>query len=239
MEDEGDSQRLRLLIAVRDESGHQMQMREYPSFDLLYQLEVSSFLRLLDCSPNQEIPLMLEGSASAENENRPGRDVVQFLRVRGICESVLEARLDRLVHRQRFDEAEKFARDFKLPVEQVHRGRTAWLLERLSPWRKKEMSAEEEEELMQKLKETLKKIRYKNSLWFNFLICCDWVILFSVTFPILFSVVLAPPYPSSPNFALCCTSPGTRSETTAFPTTPATWSALTSWLRSAGLSSGW
>lgn len=50
-------------------------------------------------------------------------EVVQQLRVRGVCESVLEARLGRLVRRQRFQEALEFAKKFRLPREQVYQVR--------------------------------------------------------------------------------------------------------------------
>ena len=174
MEDHGDGgqHRLKILLSVREEDGtFRMQMREYPGFELLYELDVAAFLCLLECSPNQEMPLLMEGScANAGNENVPpppppqgnnaaANDLVQYLRVRGICESVPEARLDRLVRRQRFDEAEKFAKDFKLPAEQVHRGRIAWILERLSPWRKERLDGSEEEQLIRTLGETLRKVK--------------------------------------------------------------------------------
>ena len=77
--------------------------------------------------------------------------------MRSICESVLEARLERLVRRQKFDEAEKFARQYKLPVAPVHRGRTSYIMERLSPWRKEPFTAGEEDRLVEDLKRALGK----------------------------------------------------------------------------------
>ena len=161
MEEEGESRKLRILMTVegtkQDPEQLVLQLREFPSFELLYEMDVTRHLWLLDCCPNQETPHFMEGSSSAENENKPGSDVVQFLRVRGVCESVLEARLERLVRRQKFEEAEKFARQYKLPVEPVHRGKSAWIMERLSPWRKKPFIEGEEDELMEELKGTLGK----------------------------------------------------------------------------------
>ena len=75
--------------------------------------------------------------------------------MRGICESVLEARLERLVRRLKFDEAEKFARQYKLPVAPVHRGRTSHIMERLSPWRKEPFADGEEDRLVEELKRSL------------------------------------------------------------------------------------
>ena len=161
MEEEGEGRKLRLLMTVEgtkmDPNQLVLQLREFPSFDLLYELDVTRHLWLLHCCPNQETPHFMEGSSNAENENKPGSDVVQFLRVRGICESVLEARLERLVRRQKFEEAEKFARQYKLPVEPVHRGKFAWIMERLSPWRKDPFGEGEEDDLMKELKRTLGK----------------------------------------------------------------------------------
>ncbi len=54
--------------------------------------------------------------------------MVRSLRVRGICESVPEARLQRLVRRQRFEEAEKLAKVLNLPVESVYQVRSSNLM---------------------------------------------------------------------------------------------------------------
>lgn len=72
----------------------------------------------------------MEGTFSeeeADKENIGGnneiitdiRNVVSQLRIRGICESDLEARLQRLIRRQKFEEAEEFAKKYRFKPEEV------------------------------------------------------------------------------------------------------------------------
>lgn len=77
---------------------------------------MTSYCHPLHCGVNQETPKLLEGSYG---EGKDYGEVVRSIRLRGICESVLDARLQRLIRRQKFDEAEKFAVKFKLSLEQV------------------------------------------------------------------------------------------------------------------------
>ena len=81
MEEDGESRKLRILMTVEGTKTNPeelvLQLREFSSFDLLYETEVTRHLWLLDSCPNQENPHFMEGSSCAENENRPGSDVVQ------------------------------------------------------------------------------------------------------------------------------------------------------------------
>ncbi len=96
---------------------------------------------------NHETPRFVEGSRSKEG--------TQSLRMRGICESVLEARLQRLLKRQRFKEAEALVNNFKLPIAPLHQAKTTWLVGKLSPWRDPAPGEAEARELLQELKTTL------------------------------------------------------------------------------------
>ncbi|TRY72764.1 hypothetical protein TCAL_00185 [Tigriopus californicus] len=154
IEDEGDLKiKILMFIQSMDKTGeYLLQMREHPSFELLYELPVSKVTHLIDCSMNQESPMFIEGTFIE------GSDVISFLRMRGICESVLEARLHRLIRRNKFDEAFKFAHNFKLPVQDVHQAKISWLLEQLSPWRETTLDESEASLLLTDLKETLSKL---------------------------------------------------------------------------------
>eukprot|EP00095_Tigriopus_kingsejongensis_P006550 maker-scaffold515_size150689-snap-gene-0.33 protein:Tk06550 transcript:maker-scaffold515_size150689-snap-gene-0.33-mRNA-1 annotation:"kinetochore-associated protein 1" len=156
MEDAGDL-KIKMIMIVEsqtDPDQHRLQMREHPTFELLYELQVSKFTRLIDFDVNQETPMFLEGTLDPTNPDKP----VTFLRMRGICESVLEARLHRLIRRNKFEEALNFAKNFKLPFQDVYQAKIAWILERLSPWREEAMDPSANEELLEDLKATLGKI---------------------------------------------------------------------------------
>ena len=105
--------------------------------------------------------MFIEGSTETTDEDSPDADgdsSVKSLRLRGVCESVLEARLQRLIRRQKFDEAINFAKLFRLSVETVYQAKANNLLEQLSPWKTEKLSDKEEENLIVELKECLKKL---------------------------------------------------------------------------------
>ncbi len=76
---------------------------------------MNSFCRPIHCGINHETPFFVEGNATEESEGKLS------LRMRSITESLPEARLLRLLRRQRFQEAEQLARDFKLSMEDLHK----------------------------------------------------------------------------------------------------------------------
>ena len=45
-----------------------------------------------------------------------------------------QVRLERILRRGKFDEAEKFAQTFNLNPDAIYKRKVSWLLERLSPW---------------------------------------------------------------------------------------------------------
>ena len=77
-----------------------------------------------------------------------------MLRIRGICEGNPEARLVRLVGRQKFEEAEKFAKLNNLPLEEVYSSQATFLINRLAS----NSGKIEQASIFQKLEEVLGKI---------------------------------------------------------------------------------
>ena len=132
LEDEGSTD-IKLLVFTSDSIREEnfLLLLDFPSFSVSYRLAVSWFTKLVTPHLSQETPLVMEGTA--ENVLRP--DIVTRIKMRGICEGVPEQRLQRLLKRLKFDEAEKFAASFKLPLEPVHQARAAHLLTFLSPWK--------------------------------------------------------------------------------------------------------
>ncbi len=78
---------------------------------------MNSFCHPVDCGINHETPRFIEGTEELSG------DAGLALRMRGISESVLEARLQRLLRRQRFEEAEALAESFKLSMQDLHKVR--------------------------------------------------------------------------------------------------------------------
>ena len=96
--------------------------------------------------------MFVEGTA--DDVLRPGQ--VDKLRVRGITEGVPEVRLDRILRRNKFVEAEKFAESFGLSKEDIYKRKVAWIRERLSPWSTDDRS--DDQVLFDDLKKSLDKI---------------------------------------------------------------------------------
>ncbi len=158
IEDTGDRQKMNMLMTVASDNGSStlLQMREFPSFSLLYETEVdAAFCRPIDCGVSHETPKFVEGTRGAQDDDDGGQ---LSLRVRGICESVREARLQRLIRRRRFAEAEEMALAFSLPMDELHTAKATWLMERLSPWRVPEPSEHEVAELLDDLRTVLTKV---------------------------------------------------------------------------------
>ena len=116
IEDENDPILKMLMIITRSKGKMAfetfLQIREFPKFELLYELKVTPYCRLLDSSIDQETPLFIEGSYDVEDEENQDTNApqinscVQMLRIRGICEGNPEARLMRLLAKKKFEEAE-------------------------------------------------------------------------------------------------------------------------------------
>merc|ERR1719376_1339986 len=117
MEDDGDSH-LKLMLLTKREGQTFFQIRSYPSFAMLYELKVNDYCVMLDSFVNQGNPVIVEGShLGSGNDVITSNDVtsaaaaaVGVLRLRSICEGNPKARLERLLRRQKFEEAEKLAK---------------------------------------------------------------------------------------------------------------------------------
>ena len=113
-----------------------LQIREYPSFRLIYELKVNKFCKPLSSAIGQESPVVIEGSfPQLQDQNDVELNkTLAALRIRGICEGNAEIRLERLLRRNKFEEAETCARLNGLDFEKIYQGKSSWLLAKLSPW---------------------------------------------------------------------------------------------------------
>ena len=94
---------------------------------------MTDYCVILDTVLNQESPLILEGATTYDSHSQ--KDVVTSLRLRSICEGNPKSRLQRLLKRHKFDEAEAFAKINRLDPEEVTLARAEMMLTSLSPFR--------------------------------------------------------------------------------------------------------
>ena len=161
LEDEG-SVGLELLLLTKDGTKEQggdqpaaIQILSWPGLTTTYRLGVAGFTRLVVTHPSQDIPLLVEG---VEEEDALQPSLVTRLRIRGISEGVPEARLAKLLRRNKFKEAEQFAESFGLDKEEVWRSRSQHLLKFLSPWQAEDPASPHGEVVLE-LEQVLGKMR--------------------------------------------------------------------------------
>ncbi|XP_071962384.1 kinetochore-associated protein 1-like [Antedon mediterranea] len=125
----GDQMNTRLVLMSKPTTDGHRSIHVYilSSFKLIYKLQVGEHSFLSDAYFNQEMIFVIEGISE-------GTKTVSSLRVRCLIEALPETRFQRLLHKQKFDEAEKFARLFKLDVELVMKVKATSLLDKVAPW---------------------------------------------------------------------------------------------------------
>ena len=170
LEDEGDTQLNLLMVTERIselnkcEVDTNLQIREYPSFHLNYELKVNAFCKPLSCSIGQENPVIIEGSFlnAPKLSEEELRSKLTALRIRGICEGNPEFRLSRLLRRNKFEEAETCARMNRLDFEKIYQSKSSWLLEKLSPWNVSNYDdsiTEQNQKYLKELRNTLESMK--------------------------------------------------------------------------------
>ena len=92
-----------------------------------------------------ENPIIIEGSDDGNN---------LVLRLRSICEGNPKTRLQRLLKRRKFNEAETFAKINRLNFEDIYLAKASWILERLSPF----LDRQNDEASLEDLNEVIGKI---------------------------------------------------------------------------------
>ncbi|XP_033030279.1 kinetochore-associated protein 1 [Lacerta agilis] len=101
-----------------------------PTMHQLYSLETTDVSSLIQSGINTDTIYFLEGMY--ENNQRASDHPVSLLVLRCLTEALPENRLSRLLHRHRFTEAENFALQFGLDVENVYKVKMSTILERLA-----------------------------------------------------------------------------------------------------------
>ena len=75
---------------------------------------------------------------------------------------MVESRLQRLIRRRRFTEAEMLARTFKLPLQDLHKAKATFFTELLSPWREPKPDDVEVKETLEELTKVLRQVEDLN-----------------------------------------------------------------------------
>ncbi|XP_048586472.1 kinetochore-associated protein 1 isoform X2 [Nematostella vectensis] len=146
---EGSDEDDKIVIMTKpaDEKANQfLQILKLPSMTQVYSLQVAN-CRIPQAPSNQETIYFIEGILDRDEDSTA-------LRIRCLTESLPENRLFRLLHKGKFDEAEKFARQFNLDEELVFKVKANSLFDTLS-----KSSGQGGESSLLQLQECLSKIK--------------------------------------------------------------------------------
>ncbi|XP_067682442.1 kinetochore-associated protein 1-like [Haliotis asinina] len=142
-----------VLMSTTDDGCSALSIREMPSFKPVYSLQLSADSILSQCIPTQEVLYVAEVCPS----EKPGLSAT--VRFRCLTETNPQTRLYRILHKQRFDEAEKFARMFNLDTELVYKVKLSYILDQLSPWNVHKCDSDMVADLLTQLWDCLNNIK--------------------------------------------------------------------------------
>uniref|UniRef100_A0A8B9JK31 Kinetochore associated 1 n=1 Tax=Astyanax mexicanus TaxID=7994 RepID=A0A8B9JK31_ASTMX len=104
-------------------------VQSLPTMDVLYSLEVSAVSSLVQKTVSTDVIYLLEG---VTNNSKSPEESAFSLVLRCFTEALPENRLNRLLYKHKFEEAEKFAIAFELDVELVYKVKLDFVLEKLA-----------------------------------------------------------------------------------------------------------
>ncbi|XP_046578662.1 kinetochore-associated protein 1-like [Haliotis rubra] len=142
-----------VVMSATDDGCSALSIREMPSFKPVYSLQLSADSTLSQCIPTQEVLYVAEVCPS----EKPGLSAT--VRFRCLTETNPQTRLYRILHKQRFDEAEKFARMFNLDTELVYKVKLSYILDQLSPWNVHKCDSDMVADLLTQLWDCLNNIK--------------------------------------------------------------------------------
>ncbi|XP_066511842.1 kinetochore-associated protein 1-like [Hoplias malabaricus] len=128
---EGSRMKIMTLTTVEGKPHlRKLLVQSLPTMDVLYSLEVSALSSLVQKTISMDVIYLLEGVT--ENLKSPPDASAFGLVLRCFTEALPENRLNRLLYKHKFEEAEKFAIAFELDVELVYKVKLDFLLEKLA-----------------------------------------------------------------------------------------------------------
>ncbi|XP_029427318.1 kinetochore-associated protein 1 [Rhinatrema bivittatum] len=122
---------LKLIVLVTPDNKQMRNLRVYslPTMSLLYSVEVSNVSTLVQTGIGADTIYLLE---EIYEDQQGSPENPSMLVMRSLTEALPENRLSRLLHKRKFDDAEKFAIQFGLDVELVYKVKLNVVLERLA-----------------------------------------------------------------------------------------------------------
>ncbi|XP_065204006.1 kinetochore-associated protein 1 [Planococcus citri] len=136
------------LLVLRNDS-HLLQLLSMPGFQPKFQLEVNPVSFLARNQSSLDDLLYLEGQ-------KKDAETLGSIHLKLVSESQPEYRLERILRRGKFEEAEEFARSFNLDIEIVYKAHLKTLSNDIQPWSSGKVSLEESSA---KFKDLLKKVK--------------------------------------------------------------------------------
>ncbi|VDI68803.1 kinetochore-associated protein 1, partial [Mytilus galloprovincialis] len=117
-----------VLLTVGEGKTTNLMVQSLPSWETIYNLKLHQPSTLASCPTSQETLFLAECSPSEEDRQS------YSVRLRCLTETNPETRLYRILHKNKFEEAEEFAKLYRLDTELVHKVKANFLLDQLSPW---------------------------------------------------------------------------------------------------------
>ncbi|XP_068100250.1 kinetochore-associated protein 1 [Hyperolius riggenbachi] len=148
------------LIALTLPNGKQMRnlaVYSLPTMNHLYSIEVSDVSSIVQTGVTMDTIYLLEGIY--DNHGRSSDTTVSVITLRCLTEALPENRLSRLLHKLKFEEAEKFAIQFGLDVELVYKVKVNTVLEKLASASIGSYGQALWQELVDEAKDSLHKIK--------------------------------------------------------------------------------
>ncbi|XP_006865547.1 PREDICTED: kinetochore-associated protein 1 [Chrysochloris asiatica] len=163
------------LVALTSTSTKKMKnltVYTLPTMEILYSLEVSGVSSLVQTGISTDTIYLLEGIG--HDDPKLPEDSASVLVLRCLTEALPENRLSRLLHKQRFAEAENFAIQFGLDVELVYKVKSNDILEKLALSSLDTGEQTEWQTLVGEAKENLHKIQ-DDEFVVNYCLKAQWI----------------------------------------------------------------
>ncbi|KAF5904768.1 kinetochore-associated protein 1, partial [Clarias magur] len=154
---EGTSMKI-MTLTVAENKPHlrKLLVQSLPTMEVLYSLEVSAVSSLVQNSISMDVIYLLEGVSDHSPSGANGSGLGLVLRC--FTEALPENRLNRLLYKHKFEEAEKFAIAFELDVELVYKVKLDFIMEKLALVSLNDQGYEVGTKLVEEAKTNLMKI---------------------------------------------------------------------------------
>eukprot|EP00795_Rhopilema_esculentum_P003310 gene3310-1645_t len=158
------SEDIKLVVLTMPENKKSLlQVYSLPNFEHVYTLQVSACSTLASVDSQLDTIYFIEGVEDCgsffEDEVVKDEMDISSIRLRCLTEALPSSRFMRLLHKQKFDQAIEFAKQYNLDVELVYCVKVSAILNQLEPWGRSGPKTDEEyEDSIKELKKCLDRI---------------------------------------------------------------------------------